>query len=199
MSALRKTLHGGVASTLVAARSQFWIPVLEKLTKSTIRNCYGCERFRATHHPNPKLGLLSYQEIELNNRYHLRSQTGTMQAHCITSLKVRKTLKYIFYYFHVVLAELYILISCQILVKKPLRQEQNDLTVLIEISISMIFTVSKGLSGNFTYQGHHGGKHSINVLQELQSKVLLKSIIKLLLTWSELEEVLLDVVINLND
>ena len=87
-----------------------------------------------------------------------------MQAHCITSLKVRKTLKYIFYYFHVVLAELYILISCQILVKKPLRQEQNDLTVLIEISISMIFTVNKGLSGNFTYQGHHGGKHSINVL-----------------------------------
>ena len=54
----RKTLHGGVASTMAAVRSLFWMPVLRKLTKSLIRNCYGCKRFRATHYPNPKQGLL---------------------------------------------------------------------------------------------------------------------------------------------
>ena len=48
----RKTLRGG------AFRSSFWIPVLRKLTKSVIQNCYSCKRFRATHYLYPKPGLL---------------------------------------------------------------------------------------------------------------------------------------------
>ena len=43
---------------MAAVRPLFWIPVLSKLTKSVIRNCYCCKRFRATHYPNPKPGLL---------------------------------------------------------------------------------------------------------------------------------------------
>ena len=58
MSAHRKTLHGGVASTMAAVRSLFWIPVLRRLTKSVIQNCYGRKWFRATHYLNPKSGLL---------------------------------------------------------------------------------------------------------------------------------------------
>ena len=42
----------------------FWIPVLRKLTKSIIRNCYGCKSFRATHYPNPKPELLPRDRTE---------------------------------------------------------------------------------------------------------------------------------------
>ena len=53
MSAHRKTFFGGVASTMAAVKSLFWIPVLRKLTKSVAQSCYGCKRFRATHYLNP--------------------------------------------------------------------------------------------------------------------------------------------------
>ena len=39
MSGHRRTLNGGVASTVAAVRSLFWIPVLRKLTRSVIRYC----------------------------------------------------------------------------------------------------------------------------------------------------------------
>ena len=49
---------------MAAVRSLFWIPILRKLIESVIQNCYGCNRFRATHYPNPKLGLLARDRIE---------------------------------------------------------------------------------------------------------------------------------------
>ena len=110
MSAHTKTLLGRVASAMSAVRPLFWIPVLRKLTKSVIRNCYGCKRFRAMHYPNPKPGLIPRDKTE-----HVRSLVRTMQAHFIISLKVKKILKHISYNFPVVLAELCILSSCQIL------------------------------------------------------------------------------------
>ena len=64
MSAHQRTLHGGVASTMAAVISLFWIPVLRKLTKSIIRSCYGCKRFRATHYSNPKPELLPRDRTE---------------------------------------------------------------------------------------------------------------------------------------
>ena len=64
MFAHRKTLHGGVASTMAVVRSLFWIPVLRKLTKSVMRSFYGCKRFRATYYPNPKPGLLARDRTE---------------------------------------------------------------------------------------------------------------------------------------
>ena len=57
MSVHRKNLHRGVALTMAEGRSLFWIPVLRKLTKCVVPNCYDYKRFRATHYPNPKLGL----------------------------------------------------------------------------------------------------------------------------------------------
>ena len=64
MSAHTKTLLGRVASAMSAVRPLFWIPVLRKLTKSVIRNCYGCKRFRAMHYPNPKPGLIPRDKTE---------------------------------------------------------------------------------------------------------------------------------------
>ena len=100
MSAHRKTLHGGVASTMAAVRSLFWIPVLRKLTKSVIRNCYGCKRFRATHYPNPKPGNLPKDRTK-------QALPFETIATDYAGLKVKSILKHISYYFHVVLAELY--------------------------------------------------------------------------------------------
>ena len=45
-------------------RSLFWVPVLRKLTKSVIQNCYCCKHFRATHYLNPKPGLLLRDKTE---------------------------------------------------------------------------------------------------------------------------------------
>ena len=64
ISAYRKTLHRVVASTMAAARSLFWIPVLRKLTKSVIRNCYGCKRFRETLYPDYKPMILPRNRTE---------------------------------------------------------------------------------------------------------------------------------------
>ena len=65
MSAHKKALYGGVASTMAAVRSLFKVPVLKKLTKSAIQNCHGCKRFRATHYPNPKPGLLARDSLTI--------------------------------------------------------------------------------------------------------------------------------------
>ena len=39
----KRSLHGGVALTMSHVRSLFWIPHLRRLSKSVIRNCYGCK------------------------------------------------------------------------------------------------------------------------------------------------------------
>ena len=49
---------------MTAVRSLFWIPVLRKLSKSVIQNCYGCKRSRAMHYLNPKPGLLLRDRTE---------------------------------------------------------------------------------------------------------------------------------------
>ena len=49
---------------MAAVSYLFWIPVLRKLSKSVIQNCYGCKRFRATHCPNPK------PELSLRDAYY---------------------------------------------------------------------------------------------------------------------------------
>ena len=101
------TLHGGVASKMAAVRYLFWIPVLRKLTKYIIQNCYGYKRFRAMNcHPNSKIRHLPRVRTEQNVPFEI---VGTDYAsHCIISLKVKRILKYTSYYFSVVLAELYI-------------------------------------------------------------------------------------------
>ena len=55
----KRSLHGGLALTMSHVRSLFWIPHLRRLSKSVIRNCYGCKKFRSLPYHSPKPGPLS--------------------------------------------------------------------------------------------------------------------------------------------
>ena len=57
-AAHKNTLHGGVLMTMTNVRSAIWIPSLRQLTKSIIRNCYGCKRHYTVPYPQPKPGAL---------------------------------------------------------------------------------------------------------------------------------------------
>ena len=45
-----RSLHGGVAMTISHVRSLFWISPLRRLSKSVIRNCYGCKKKLEVYH-----------------------------------------------------------------------------------------------------------------------------------------------------
>ena len=45
-------------------RSLFWIPHLKSLSKSLIRNCYGCKKFRSLPYHSPKPGPLPKDRTE---------------------------------------------------------------------------------------------------------------------------------------
>ena len=64
MSVHRKSLQGGVASTMVEVKSLFWITVFKKLTKFVRQSFYGCKRSRATLYANLKSGLLPKNRTE---------------------------------------------------------------------------------------------------------------------------------------
>ena len=106
MSAHRKNLYGGVTSAIAEIGSLFWLAALRKLTKSVIQNCYGCKG--SEQRIIQMINQGSYCEIELSRPYHLRLLVPIMQVRCIISLKVKRILNRISYYFLVVLAELYI-------------------------------------------------------------------------------------------
>ena len=44
--------------------SLFWIPHLRRLSKSVIRNCYGCKKFRSLSYHSPKPGPLPKDRTE---------------------------------------------------------------------------------------------------------------------------------------
>ena len=45
-------------------RSLFWIPHLRRLSKSVIRNCYGCKKFRSLPYHSPEPGPLPRDRTE---------------------------------------------------------------------------------------------------------------------------------------
>ena len=99
---------------MAAVRPLIQIPILRKLTRSVIRNCYVCKHFRAKHYPNPKPALLPRDKTKQFLPFEI---VGTDSAGpFIISIKVKKILNNVSHYFTVVLAELYIWSSCQILI-----------------------------------------------------------------------------------
>ena len=60
----QKVKHGGVAITMSHVRKLFWIPHLRRLSKSVIRNCYGCKKFRSLPYHSPKPGPLPKYRTE---------------------------------------------------------------------------------------------------------------------------------------
>ena len=60
----KRSLHGGVAMTMPHVISLFWILHLRRLSKSVIRNCYGCKKFRSLLYHSPKPGQLPKDRTE---------------------------------------------------------------------------------------------------------------------------------------
>ena len=59
-----ETLHGGVGLTMAAVRETYWVPRLRSITKSIVRECWGCKRFHATAVQTPPPGLLPRDRTE---------------------------------------------------------------------------------------------------------------------------------------
>ena len=59
----KRSLHGGVVMAMSHVKSLFWIPHLRRLSKSVVRNCYGCKKFSLPYH-SPKTGPLPKDRTE---------------------------------------------------------------------------------------------------------------------------------------
>ena len=58
MNAHQSTLHGGVGLTLTKVRERYWVPRVRRLAKKVIKKCYGCKRFQAVALRRPPPGNL---------------------------------------------------------------------------------------------------------------------------------------------
>ena len=52
------TLHGGVSLSMSFIRQKYWVPRLRQLTKKVIRACYGCRKFQVKALASPPTGNL---------------------------------------------------------------------------------------------------------------------------------------------
>ena len=58
------TLHGGVGSTMAKVREYYWVLRLRRLTKKIVKSCRGCRRFRVQAYTSPPLGNLPRDRTE---------------------------------------------------------------------------------------------------------------------------------------
>ena len=58
-----QTLQGGIGITMTKVREKFWIPKLRSLTKQIRRKCNGCKRFNAIAFPSPPPGQLPVERF----------------------------------------------------------------------------------------------------------------------------------------
>ena len=159
---------------------------MRKLIKFVIRNSYGYKQFRATHYPNPKPGLLPRERTEQASPFEI-ARTDYAGPLYYKS-KGKKDIKaYILLFSGSVSRAVHLELVSNLttakfiksfkkliprrgkpniifrIIQKPLKQEENGWTVLTEMWSSMVFLVRNRLSGNSTFQGHHGREDSINV------------------------------------
>ena len=59
-------MHGGVALTMAKVREDFWITKLRSMVKRIRKNCYGCKRFQVKPAPTPPTGNLPRERTEGN-------------------------------------------------------------------------------------------------------------------------------------
>ena len=64
MDAHVRTLHGGVGLTMEFIRRDYWIPRLRQLAKKVITRCNGCKRFQARAFASPPEGNLPIDRTE---------------------------------------------------------------------------------------------------------------------------------------
>ena len=218
----RNTLHGGVASRMAAVRSLFWLPVLRKLTKSVMQNCYGCKQFRATHYPNPIPGLLPRDRTEQALPFVIVG-TDCVGPLCYKS-KAKKDLKAYILLFSCSVSkavdpELVSNLSTTEFIKsfKRLIVRRGNPNIICSNNAKTFKSGAEWLSSinrdenirdflskekiiwkfNLSREPWWGGQYES--LVGLAKQSLYKPNGKSLLTWSKLEEVLLDVEVNLNN
>ena len=195
---------------------------MRKLTKSVIQTFYGCKRFRTTHCPNPKLGLLPRDRTEQALPFEI---VGTDYAGPLYyKSKGKKELKpYILLFScsvsRAVHLELVSNLSTNEFIRsvKRLISRRGKPNVIYSDNAKTFKAGAKWLNSiNRDEQFHDflikeeiiwkfnlsrapwwGGQYER--LIGLTKQSLYKSIGKSLLTWSELEEVLLDIEVNLDN
>lgn len=67
----RRTLHGGVGLTMARIRERFWVPRLRRLTKKVIKQCYGYRRFQVRAAARPPPGNLPRDRTEGNRAFQV--------------------------------------------------------------------------------------------------------------------------------
>lgn len=60
----QRTLHGGVGLTMARVRECYWVPRLRQLSRKVIKRCFGCRRFQARAVAQPPPGLLPLDRTE---------------------------------------------------------------------------------------------------------------------------------------
>lgn len=66
-----RTLHGGVSLTMAKIRERYWVPRLRRLAKRVVKACNGCKRFRATAFAVPPPGQLPRDRTEGENAFQV--------------------------------------------------------------------------------------------------------------------------------
>ena len=206
---------------MAAVRSIFWTPVLRKLTKSVIQNCYGCKRFRATHYPNPKPGFLTRDRTEqpLPSEIIGTDYVGPLYY----KSKGKKDLKtYILSFFcsvsRTIHLELVPNLTTTEFIKsfKRLILRRPKSNIIYSDNSKTFKAGAKWLNSINRDEKFHDFFNKERIIKKFNlsrapwwagqyqfltgftKQSLYKSIGKSLLTWSELEEVLLDVEVSLN-
>ena len=65
------TLHGGVVSTMAKVRELYWVPRLRRLTKRIVKNCHGWRRFQAQAFSSRLRGDLPKDRTEGQNPFQV--------------------------------------------------------------------------------------------------------------------------------
>ena len=175
MSAYRKNLYGDITSAIAEVGSLFWLAVLRKLTKSVIQNCYGCKGSEQCIIQMLNQG--SYCEIELALPFEI---VGTDHAGPLYyKFKGKKDLKpYILLFYCSVSRAIHLelvlnlttkfIISFKRLISRRQKPVYSNNTKPFETGAKWLnskdehfhdfFLLTKRLSGNSTFQGHHVGR-----------------------------------------
>ena len=65
------TLHGGVSLTMAKIHERYWVPRLRRLARKVVKACNGCKRFHATAFINPPPGQLPKDCTEGQNAFQV--------------------------------------------------------------------------------------------------------------------------------
>ena len=217
------TLHRGVGLTMTSVRSQHWVPCLRKLAKWTICACHGCKRFQAKSGANLPPGNLPG---DLTPGSHPFQVIGVDYARSIKCKKRGKvdSKAYIVLYACSLCHALYLdlvssletqefILSLKTFIARKGRPDKFTLKIVLHLLVQLggwerLWVMKSSASslprtkssGSSTLVTPLCGVHNLRGWLDWCSKSTSNKVRGSgILSWQELEEVLLDVEITLND